>query len=518
MTQEELFSPLTQTQLDSLSREDINKFVEAQSRVIEDLAREIRLIRNRREELKQTTLQLDEEYITIKGKVVESVSNPEDTSNESKLNKKQRKTRQKIQLPSERYPEAEVIEQEIGFSKDPICQCCGDTMVFSGMYETCEYLTVTPAVFRVIRQKRQKYRCSHCHGDIKTVPPMPRICPGSAYSDEMIIDVSLSKYCDLIPIERYAAIASRNGLIDLPSQSLIQLTHYLADFVRPIYDRIREEVLLNRVIHGDETPHRMLEGGGKTQSGNLKAWYLWGFSDNKGSSFFEIHNTRSGDVASELLKESNCEYLVTDVFSGYNKAVRETNQYRKEHGKSEIKNVYCNAHAYRKFKDLEDDDFEDICTLYKKIYRLEDIAQRRPNEERLLRVRSKMTGRFKEIKELCLSRLTQYSSKSKASQAMKYFLKNYSEFTLFIELADVPIDNNPQERQLRNPVIGRKTWLGTHSRKGANTAAILFSVIESCKLAGVNPREYFKKLVPSKLLGQSTKTPKEFAESLAHNV
>ena len=87
---------------------------------------------------------------------------------------------------------------------------------------------------------------------------MPRICPGGAYSDEMIIDVALSKYCDLIPIERYAAMAGRNGIKDLPPQSLIQLTHYLADFCSPIYDRIKQDVLLNPVIHADETPHRML--------------------------------------------------------------------------------------------------------------------------------------------------------------------------------------------------------------------------------------------------------------------
>ena len=69
---------------------------------------------------------------------------------------------------------------------------------------------------------------------------MPRITPGGAYSDEMIIDVVISKYCDLIPIERYAKMAARGGLIDLPPQSLIQLTHYFANFVRPIYDKIRE--------------------------------------------------------------------------------------------------------------------------------------------------------------------------------------------------------------------------------------------------------------------------------------
>jgi transposase len=423
-----------------------------------------------------------------------------------KKGKKDRK--KKVQLPSERYPDAEVVEQEIAFREDPDCKCCGDKMKFSGMHEVCEYVTMTPAIFRVIRLLRQKYRCSGCHGSIKTVPPMPRIAPGSSYSDEMIVDVALSKYCDLIPIERYAAMAGRNGLMDLPPQSLIQLTHYLADFVKPIYDKIRAEVLASTVLHADETPHRMLEAHGG------KSWYLWGFSNPKGSSYFEIRNTRSGDVASELLIESKCEHLVTDVFSGYSKAVKETNKVRKEKGEIEIKNVYCNAHARRKFKDASyktPEESEDFINLYRKIYRLEKIAQKRP-PERILRVRRLMKPLYLQIKQMAMERVVNYPSKSKIVKAMKYVLKNYAEMTLFLENADLPIDNNPQERQMRNPVIGRKTWYGNHSLKGARTTAILFTLVESCKLAGVNPREYFKKLVPDILLKQNPKTPREFKD------
>jgi len=463
VTQEELFTPLSKSKLSSFSREEIHQFVDAQARVIEDLAREIRLLRNSREELKQRSLRIDEEFITIKGKAIGALLKSNSQSREEKKSKKPGK--KKVQLPSERYPEAEVVEQEIAFQQDPSCQSCGEQMDFSGMFETSEYLTVTPAVFRVIRQRRQKLRCKSCHGDMKTAPAPPRICPSSSYSDEMIIDVALSKYCDLIPIERYAAMAGRNGLIDLPPQSLIQLTHYLADFVKPIYDRIREEILLSRVIHADETPHRMLEGGGRTSSGKLKSWFLWGFSDNKASSYFEIHNTRSGDVASRVLKESNCEYLVSDVFSGYNKAVRETNEFRRAAGKVEIKNAYCNAHAYRKFKELEDEDFSDVCDLYKKIYRLEKIAKKYSSPKKVLRLRSKMRPFFEKIKQLSLERLISYSSKSDASQAMKYFLKNFDSLVLFTTEAEVPIDNNPQERQLRSPVIGRKTWYVAQGKK-----------------------------------------------------
>ncbi len=79
------------------------------------------------------------------------------------------------------------------------------------------------------------------------------------------------------------------------------------------------------VLHADETPHKMLEGDKKSN------WYLWGFSTAE-SCYFEIHDTRSGDVASEFLKDAACKYLVSDVYSGYQKAVRESNENRVEAG------------------------------------------------------------------------------------------------------------------------------------------------------------------------------------------
>ncbi|MCB9093392.1 MAG: transposase [Halobacteriovoraceae bacterium] len=107
-----------------------------------------------------------------------------------------------------------------------------------------------------------------------------------------------------------------------------------------------------------------------------------------------------------------------------------------------------------------------------------------------------------------------YSSKSKIAIAMNYFLKNYNEFTLFIKNKDLPIDNNSQERQMRSPVVGRKTWYGTHSKRGARTTAILFSLVESCKLNHVNPREYFRKLVQDLHDGKAPYTPKDYAHLL----
>ena len=60
--------------------------------------------------------------------------------------------------------------------------------------------------------------------------------------------------------------------------------------------------------------------------------------------------------------------------------------------------------------------------------------------------------------------------------------------------------------------IGRKTWYGTHSIKGAKTAAVIFSLVESCKLNKVNPREYFKELVEKIHQKSDPLTPWEYLQ------
>ena len=78
-----------------------------------------------------------------------------------------------------------------------------------------------------------------------TTPAIPRIKAGSSYSDEMVSDVAVSKYCDLIPIERYTQMATREGVQGLPANTLIQSTHNLADFLTPVYEKIRDNILKN---------------------------------------------------------------------------------------------------------------------------------------------------------------------------------------------------------------------------------------------------------------------------------
>ncbi|MBC7659476.1 MAG: transposase [Chitinophagaceae bacterium] len=199
---------------------------------------------------------------------------------------------------------------------------------------------------------------------MQTTPALHRIIPGGGYSDEMAIDVSLSKYCYLIPMERYAQMAKRQGFAGIPPQSLIGLSQKLAESFRGAYEKLRDETLQEEVLLADEIPHKMRERDEK------KGWCLWGFS-GPSSCFYECHPTRSGEISRAVLDDSDCRVLVSDVYSGYRRAIREANEKRRGKGQPEISTAYCNAHARMAFEGLAEEQTEDALYMvdgYQAIY------------------------------------------------------------------------------------------------------------------------------------------------------
>ena len=407
-------------------------------------------------------------------------------------------------LPSKRYPNAEVQENIIRPEHPPVCECCHSLMKESGLFEVSESLEVVPKKFFIRRTKLVKFSCGSCYGAMVTTPSIPSIIPNSNYGDSVIVDVALSKYCDLIPIERYAQMAMMTGLDgDLPAQSLIGLTHHLANFLEVIYQKIKSEVLSSLILQADETTHKMLEGD------ETSNWFFWGFFSSS-ACYFEAHDTRSGDVAIEFLKKSQAEYLLTDGYAGYARAVKEIKAQFERH----IDEAHCNAHAYRYFKDASGtwkEESEVFLKLYGDIYELE---QERKNSnvslDKQLEFRTKMIPHFEEIKTQCEKQIDGAMPGGLLLKAMSYFLNHYEGLTLCLTNLNLPLDNNLAERELRAPVIGRKTWLGTHSKRGALTTAVLFSIVQSCKLNRVNPRNYFPWVVKQIHQNKEVLTPHQY--------
>lgn len=501
MEQQDIFEIKKTTKLDNLTREELISSHQVMEAELERAIKEIYRLKNKNLSESQLNLILQEHL----GELRSEVYGVSSERYKKPLNKpkKQEPPKPRVKLPSERYPNVPVREVNLTIDPVPGCESCGKGMSDSGMTEDSEQLTIIPKKFEILRIKRSIYRCE-CHSCMKTAPMPERIIEGSSYSDEMILDVVLSKYCDLIPMERYVQMASRSGVMDLPPHSLIDLTHKYAFFIKQVYELIKVGVLNARVLNADETPHKMLEGSEK------KSWYLWGFS-TPNLCFLECHDTRSGNVASEVLLNSRCEVLVSDVYSGYNKAIRLANEERIKFKKFEIKNANCNAHARRYFFKCRE-RYPEACFYldqYHEIYQLNDESKGKPVDE-VLKLREKMKSYFEMMRDKAMEELVMYPSANKYAVALQYYLNNYDGLTLFLADAEVPIDNNSQERLLRSHVVGRKTWYGTHSEQGAETAAILFSIVETCKLNQVNPREYFREVTKAILNREKAFTPLEF--------
>lgn len=501
MEQIEFGSQEKSTKFDQFSREElITKFTDLEDEYHRAL-KEIYRLKNKDLTDAQLSIILQEHLNELNQTMYGKSSERYKKRPSDRKNKKDPVSR--IKKPSERYPNVTIRDLEVDSNPIPSCDACGKIMLKSPMTEDSEQLTVTPKKFEILRYKRSIYRCT-CQSCMKTAPTVPRIIEGSTYSDEMIVDVSLSKYCDLIPIERYVQMASRSGLEKLPANSLYDLTHKFAFFVKEVYRQLKNEVLESRILRADETPHKMLEGSDK------KSWYLWGFS-TESVCYLEAFDTRSGDVASDILLNSKCEVLVSDVYSGYAKAIKLSNVERLKSGKNLIQNANCNAHARRNFYKIKDKYIEALFYLdhYHEIYNFEEKVGAGPPGE-ASQWREKMRPHFEAMRAQAMLELPRTFKGSKYQKALIYLLENFDNLTLCLKDPEIPIDNNLQERLLRSHVVGRKTWYGTHSEQGAETASILFSIVETCKLNGVNPREYFPALVRAILGRQKPLTPSQW--------
>lgn len=423
----------------------------------------------------------------------------------TKSEKKGKKKISRRLTPSTRYPDAEIKDIHL---KDEYlsCPCCGAGMKDTNMADITEKVTFIPAQYYIERIHHHKYRCTSCPDGIKSVPALPSIIPGGSYSDDLIIDVAVNKFDYLIPIQRYARIIKENGMMDLPPHSLIEQTHHLAFYLSGIYHQIKEEVLLKRIVFADETTHNQLEDPDKKQ------WYLWEFSSET-ACYFECHNSRSGQMAGELLKDSNVIYLMSDVYSGYKRAKNDCNKYRKECNLPLLLSLYCNAHSRRYFKNSLGRAPEAMYFInrYKEVYQLFNYCHQSTSKNRNRKFRRKIKNILIKMKRKAEKLLNQYPNTNKMFIACQYFVNNFEGLVRFTESRNLPIDNNHAERLFRSPVVGRKTWLGTHSERGSETAAILFSIIQSCKLNKINPRDYIKYAVTELHQNKRPKTPHQYS-------
>lgn len=380
-------------------------------------------------------------------------------------------------------PEVPVIERtDILDEQEQRCDSCGGQLEeWKGQYETSDVITVIRRSFLIEHQKRQKYRC-RCHANIVCAPGPNRLLPRGRYSLEFAVEVAVDKYVHHIPLHRQVARMRSEGL-RVTTQALFDQLYALQAVVSDCYDLLGDRVLNDGLVHIDETPWRLLVQPGQR-------WYIWCITGHD-AVYYWIRPSRASQVAAEMLGEYD-GIVIADGYSAYSSLAKAPG--------SSFTLAFCWAHVRRKLIEAErsypqcTQALAWISELYQvertvpEPWRLEGAAR-----EEALGLRAQVRERYSRplVAKLHDWALAQRGlPQSSLRLATDYMLRLWPGLRRFLDDPRIPLDNNPVERQLRGPVVGRKNHLGSRSLRGIRVTEVLYTLVHSAMLAGIEPRTY----------------------------
>ena len=365
------------------------------------------------------------------------------------------------------------------------------------LYEESFEITVTRETFKKVKHRRAKYKAKNLttgQEKILTAPGPIKLYAKSQYSVDFAVYVVNQKFLNALPYERQRRDIRRAGL-NIPVPTLCRLESGVVAHLQPVAEQIRQDILnISHLAVGlDETKWPILNG--KDSDG-----YFW-ILCNQAGSYYRFEPSRSGEVAMELLKGFSGS-VISDKFSGYLQFIKNKN----------INWGLCLAHGRRDFISLQEtypQECGEIIDLMDQVFKIEHEAKTWSDLKELRKLKSEplMIGlkiKLEEVQKFFFPR-------DEMNKSAQYILSNWPEFTAFIEDLSLPVSNNESERALRQAVLGRKNYRGSKTIDGADNAAVMFTIIESCKKSEIDPEDYIRHVITENYHGRLALTPFKLA-------
>jgi len=330
-------------------------------------------------------------------------------------------------------------------------------------------------------------------------PPAAQIIPKGKYSEEVWADILISKYMGHMPVNRQLFEMVQSGL-DIKSGMVFNgLEKIWSGSLKPLYELLLSDLRLEGRWHADETRWRIfLDEYGKL-------WYMWAFRSEKivafvldptrsasvplktlfGLSIGDAEKIRLGEVP-VALAGADMKKLNVDRYSAYKVLAK--------YGLVLL--AYCWAHVRRDFIDIQK-KFPKDRNLYgwaeewvvriAELYRINNERVKYPKgSEPFLQYDTSLRKALDEMKE---DSEKKYDDDAQVA-AMNSMKEHWNGLVLFVEFPELPMDNNLMENGIRPCALGRNNFLGNHSIWGGNLAACMYSIIQTCLLNMINPRDY----------------------------
>ena len=353
-------------------------------------------------------------------------------------------------------------------------------------------LTMEPARFWIQEDVYYTYACKQCEsetgeGNLRKTPKKPTFCPGSFASPEAVAHIMTQKFVMYSPLYRLEQEFQRQGL-KLSRQTMANWILQASDtWLRPVYDALHRKLCQESVLHGDETTLQVLKEPGRTSTSKSYMWlYRTSGCGEQPIVLYEYQPSRKAEHAEAFLKDFS-GWLHADGYQGYHKL------------RSKIRVVGCWAHVRRKFdealqtlpKDKRQGSPAAVGECYcTKLFQLEETLSELTAEERY-------TKRL-ELEKPVLDALLAWAEdasvktapKSALGKALHYLREQWPYLIRYLEDGRLELSNNRAERSIKPFVMGRKNWLFSNTPAGAQSSAVIYSLIETAKENDLDPYRY----------------------------
>ena len=324
---------------------------------------------------------------------------------------------------------------------------------------------------------RDKCACPRCPDQGVLTVPSPYALDRSLAGNGLVARAIVDKIADHIPANRQAKRMAREGFA-VGSHTLSGWICAAGDLLRFVARAVQRELLTAEALQGDDTGMPVQDAG----DGQLRKGRMWAFTDQE-QVFYAFTDSKHGKFPNELLGQFSGRLLLVDGGSEFNEVVR-TRGLRRAGCWSHLRTYF--------FKALQHHPHEARPALgtLRDLFLIERELWGRPADE-VLAVRRARSVPLVDGFYAWVGALSQVTRPTSVlGEALGYALRQREAMRVFLDHGEVPMHNNLAELMLRQPVVGRKNWLFARSEGGAKAAAVLYTLVGSCYLQGVDPWHY----------------------------
>ena len=376
------------------------------------------------------------------------------------------------------------------------CPCCGGDKFSKLGEDVTETLEALPRQYKVIQTVREKMACRAC--ETITQPPAPfHVIARGHVGASLLAMLLYDKYALHQPLNRQSKEFARAG-IDLPVSTLADHVGAASLALAPLFALLEAHVFKAERGHGDDTTVPLLA---KNKTITARLWtYVrddapFGGADPPAAVYYFSRDRTGAHPQTHLARFHGI--LQADAYGGY-KAL-----YADDRPGGAITEAACWAHGRRKFFVLADVAAKardprivispialEAITRIDAIFDVErEINGLDPERRRAVR-QERVKPLVDDLHSWMIAQRARVSGGSPIGKALHYMLVRWDAFARFLEDGRICISNNAAERALRDVAIGRKSWLFAGSDRGGERAAMIYSLIMTAKLNGVDPQAW----------------------------